>query len=210
MALKGNTHDWAGFEASGATSSSLLDRVKAREPDAWRQLVGLYGPLIYRWCRQAGLSPEDSADVVQEVFASVAKSLNDFRGSQQCGSFRASLRTITQHRTSDLFRDRRGEAPAAGGTAAQQALLNIPGAADASTATEPAVARDAFWRRALAAVQDEFEDRTWQAFYRIVVDSTPPVEVGEELGMSLCAVYQAKSPVLSRLRQRFGNMEGDH
>ena len=63
--------------ASGASnpssmSSTLLEQVRAGRPDAWRRLVDLYGPAVYRWCRQLGVSQADAADVVQEVFAAVA------------------------------------------------------------------------------------------------------------------------------------------
>ena len=62
-------------EGGGApTSSTLLDRIKAHEPEAWRRLLHRYGPLVYRWCRQAGLRESDSAGampaaVVTESFA---------------------------------------------------------------------------------------------------------------------------------------------
>ena len=38
-----------------STSLSLLQRVKDQHPDAWRRLVRLYRPLVFLWCRQAGL-----------------------------------------------------------------------------------------------------------------------------------------------------------
>ena len=42
-----------------ATSLSLIARLQNRQPEAWEQLLNLYGPLIYSWCRQSELSPED-------------------------------------------------------------------------------------------------------------------------------------------------------
>jgi RNA polymerase sigma-70 factor (ECF subfamily) len=67
---------------SESTSSSLLDRVRARDADAWRRLIALYGPLVYGWCRRAGLAPEESADRGQEVFMAVARSIETFDHSQ--------------------------------------------------------------------------------------------------------------------------------
>ena len=52
-------------------SSTLLDQLRARRPEAWQRLVLLYGPVIYRWCRRSDLSAEDAADLVQEVLAAV-------------------------------------------------------------------------------------------------------------------------------------------
>ena len=59
-------------------SSTLLERIKANRPEAWRRLVDLYGPVIYRWCRLAGVPKDDAADVVQEVFAAVTKHIGGF------------------------------------------------------------------------------------------------------------------------------------
>src|SRR5690606_12959139 len=56
----------------GSTAASLVAGVKALDPTAWRQLVTLYGPLIYGWARRAGLRGEDAADVTQDVFRAVA------------------------------------------------------------------------------------------------------------------------------------------
>ena len=59
-------------------SSTLLEQVRAGRPDAWRRLVDLYGPAVYRWCRQLGVSQADAADVVQEVFGAVAAHARQF------------------------------------------------------------------------------------------------------------------------------------
>src|SRR3972149_313865 len=63
----------------GSISSTLLESVKARRPEAWQRLVDLYGQVVYRWCRKSGLKAEDAADVVQEVFAALARSVADFK-----------------------------------------------------------------------------------------------------------------------------------
>jgi hypothetical protein len=47
---------------SFGTSCSLLERVKANLPEAWRQLTVLYCPLVYHWYRRSGLRGEDAAD----------------------------------------------------------------------------------------------------------------------------------------------------
>ena len=65
----------------GSISSTLLESVKAKRPEAWRRLVDLYGQVVYRWCRKSGLKAEDAADVVQEVFAAVAMHVADFRAA---------------------------------------------------------------------------------------------------------------------------------
>ena len=60
--------------------------------------------------------------------------------------------------------------------------------------------------RALAQVQSEFESRTWQAFWRSVVDGIATSEVAQELKMSEATVRQSRSRILRRLRQQLGDV----
>jgi RNA polymerase sigma-70 factor (ECF subfamily) len=50
-------------------------------------------------------------------------------------------------------------------------------------------------------IRPQFEEKTWKAFRRVVLDGLKPAAVAQELGMSVNAVLLAKSRVLSRLRQ---------
>jgi RNA polymerase sigma-70 factor (ECF subfamily) len=49
-------------------------------------------------------------------------------------------------------------------------------------------------------VSSEFEPRSWQAVWRVVVDDQRPADVAAEYGMTPNAIYVAKSRILSRLR----------
>ena len=53
----------------------------------------------------------------------------------------------------------------------------------------------------LDVIRAEFEDRTWQAFWRVSVGGESATNVADDLGVSVAAVYKAKSRVLARLRQ---------
>jgi RNA polymerase sigma-70 factor (ECF subfamily) len=66
-----------------------------------------------------------------------------------------------------------------------------------------------FSHRVLELVRAEFENRTWEVFWRIVVDGQSAAEVANSMGLSLPAVYQAKSRVLRRLRQELDGLEAD-
>ena len=189
-------------------SSTLLERVRAQRPEAWERLVDLYGPVVYRWCRQSGLRPEDAADLVQEVFTAVATHLGEFRRERPGDSFGAWLRIITRNKIRDHYRRRQGKPEARGGTEAQQQMAEIgepPAPSDPSAACDDGL--DAWLsRRGLELVRAEFENRTWEAFWRTTVEGHAPVHVAEDLGMSVQAVYQAKSRVLRRLRQELGEL----
>jgi RNA polymerase sigma-70 factor, ECF subfamily len=196
-----------GPSEPSSISSTLLERVRARRPEAWQRLVDLYGPVVYGWCRQLGVSQADAADVVQDVFAAVTADIGRFRRDRPGDSFGAWLRTITRHRVCDHFRRRQGQPAADGGTSAYERLLNLA-EAQGESSLAPAVENKAwFSRRMLELVRAEFENRTWEAFWRIVVDGQSPAEVAAAMGLSLPAVYKAKSRVLRRLRQELGGLE---
>lgn len=202
---------WEAVRSAGGLSSStctsLIGLVRIRDAEAWRRLVRVYSPLVYRWCRNAGVAADDTPDVVQEVFASVLQSLDHFHDTGVSGSFRAWLRGITRHRVLDHFRRRRATPPAQGGTGAQAVLHQVPAAGDPPDIGEESEADDSLWHRALELVRAEFTDRTWQAFWLAGVERRVPAHVALDLGISVAAVYQAKSRVLRRLREELDGLE---
>jgi RNA polymerase sigma-70 factor (ECF subfamily) len=152
-----------------STSTNLLRRVKAWDPEAWERLVDLYGPVAYRLCRQSGVKADDAADVVQEVFRAVAEHVSTFRRDRPADSFRAWLTAITRNKVSDHFRCLGRRAKAEGGTEAQQRLLEIAEPPDLSEPSTPPDTDGLLSHRALELVQAEFEPRTWQAFWRVPI-----------------------------------------
>ena len=75
--------------------------------------------MVFLWCRQWGLSVHDAADVVQEVWTTVAMHLADFRRERPEDTFRGWLWTITRNKLRDRVRRWRNRACAVGGTDAQ-------------------------------------------------------------------------------------------
>jgi len=192
-----------GAEPSSISSAHLAG---ARElnPAAWSRLVDRYGPVIYGWCRREGVTREDAFDLVQEVFAAIALHISGFRRDRPGDSFTAWLRAITRNMVCDHFRARRGRPAARGGSTAQRQMLEVPDvpseSADAGSSESP---RGVEMPIELERVRSEFEPRTWEAFHRAVIRRQRPVRIAQELGMSVPAVYQAKSRVLRRLRREF-------
>jgi RNA polymerase sigma-70 factor, ECF subfamily len=214
----------------GSISSTLLESVKARRPEAWRRLVDLYGQVVYRWCRKSGLKAEDAADAVQEVFAAVSTHVADFRRENPCDSFTAWLSSITRNKICDHFRHISGRAQAQGGTRAQEQMQEIaqpeergqspfslrekgdsPQMDPSSTVPDEFDLKEAekiLSQRAVELVRAEFEQRTWEAWWKTAIEGRPAADVAAEMGMSLAAVYKAKSRVLLRLRQELAGLQG--
>lgn len=186
---------------SQSGSSTLIQRVHDRDPDAWDDLAELYGPLVYRWTRQCGLQPEDAADVVQEVFQNVAGAIDSFQYDRPGGTFRGWVWTITRNQVRQFFRRQSQRPQAAGGTDAHQRWQELPEFLESEH--EPAAdrAKHVLVHRALDLVRPEFDPRTWQAFWRLTVENAAAADIGTELGISPGAVRQAKYRVLCRLKE---------
>ncbi len=186
----------------------MLGRVQQMQPDAWTRLVEIFGPIVYRWCRQSGLSGHDASDVVQEVFASVSRGIGNFHRSQEDQSFRSWLATITRNRVRDFWRRAAKQPGATGGTDALLGLQNLADPLEASLDATISVAdiEGEVTRRVLDMVRCEFEEKSWLAFRRTAVDGKLAADVAVELGMTVAAVYKAKSRVFRRLRQQLGDL----
>jgi RNA polymerase sigma-70 factor, ECF subfamily len=185
---------------------SLLGRAKAGESIAWGQLVELYAPLIYEWCRRNGLQGDDAADVAQEVFSAVSKSFESFRRDRPGDSFRGWLWTIARNKIRDHFRRLQGAAQGAGGTRAQERLAEIPEpSAELSASSSPGDG-NCLERRAIELVRAGVEERTWQAFWRVAVEDEDAATVAESLAISVQAVYDAKYRIRRKVRQELDGL----
>ncbi len=185
-------------------SSNWLEGARSMDPLAWSRLVSVFGPIVYRWCRSSHVPRADASDVVQEVFATVARGIGDFERHKTEGSFRSWLATITRSRTTDYFRRAAKLQAATGGTEAMLVLQQHAESLD-STITSANV-ENAISKQMLRSVQTEFEPTTWDAFWLTVIENKTPAEVAELTGLSRASVYQSKSRVLRRLRQRMSEL----
>lgn len=197
----------AGNFSAEKSSLSLLGRVRQQDADAWSQLVQLYGPLVAYWCRQQGLSNADTADVTQNVFISVSKSIDTFRPRHDSreGSFRSWLWTITRNKIRDWARGQRldrGE----GGSSAQARMGDIPEMIEEESS--PDVIHQLL-QRALEQIRDQFQPQTWLAFWRTVIDGQATSLVADQLEMKPAAIRQARSRVLRQLRLQLGDLDID-
>jgi RNA polymerase sigma-70 factor, ECF subfamily len=196
----------AKSEGPGPTSTGLVNGVKGSDPEAWRRLAHLYGPLVYQWCRWRGLQPSDAEDVTQDVFLTVAVKVGSFRRERPGDTFRGWLWAITRHKLGHWIRRQRAREQPAGGTDAQQRLLAaaLPDEGSESAVAGGAGAAAGLYRRALQLIRAEFEVRSWEAFRRLVLEGQRPADVAADLGMTRGAVYVTKSRILRRLREVLG------
>ncbi|MFN0051510.1 MAG: RNA polymerase sigma factor [Planctomycetales bacterium] len=198
----------------GSTSRSLLADARQSLPDAWERLVRLYAPLVASRCRGWGVAEQDVSDLLQDVFSAVAEHLDRFRKERPGDTFRGWLMTIARNKVNDHFRRRSGEPIATGGSEAAQRFQQvidpappapqIDGSEIASQESDDLVL-DELLRRALESIRGEFHERTWRAFWGVVVEGRAAADVAADLEMKPGTVRVAKSRVLLRLRSELGD-----
>ena len=193
------------------TSASLLDRARHRDDVAWNELVELYAPLVYFWCRKTNIVEQDIPDVVQEVFRSVVTGIDGFRKDRPCDTFRGWLRTVTRSKLADHFRRLNRNPVAIGGSGAQFQMehLSDESSDDDSSESEDdeRLAEFALFHRGLETIRHDFDPQTWQALWRVTVDGLSATEAANELSMKSGTVRVAKSRVLQRLRRQLGDVD---
>jgi len=178
-----------------STPPSLLERMRRpTDQEAWNRFVQLYSPLLYRWARRMGLAGQDADDFLQEVFTLLVRKLPEFQYDPR-KRFRNWLWTVALNK----FREHQRSRPVPQHQAGEEVLAQLPAQDD--EAIGEVEYREYLVRRALELMQAEFNPTTWKAFWECVTANRPAAEVGGELGLTVDAVYAAKSRVLRRLRE---------
>lgn len=194
------------MDTVNTTRPSLLVRIKdLRDEMAWGEFAQLYTPLIYRFARQSGLQDADASLVTQDVLVTVARTIHRFEYNRKTGSFRGWLKVVTRSRLTDFLRAQGREVQGTGDTAMLHVMDEQPDASQLDL-WEREFRRTLFeW--AVDRIRCDFEDTTWQAFWQTSVGDRETADVAEELGLSVGAVYIARSRVLARLRKEIEEVD---
>jgi RNA polymerase sigma-70 factor (ECF subfamily) len=186
-----------------ATRASLLVRIRdPHDTEAWRQFVQLYASVVYGYLRKRGLQDADAADLMQEVFRSVASAAGRLEYDPKRGSFRHWLYTVTRNKLYNFLDGRRRHERGSGDSGAQQVLEERAVQTDDAAALWDQEYERRVFAWAAEQVRGEFQQATWQAFWLTAVDGKNAREAGAQLGLSPGAVYVARSRVTARLREK--------
>jgi DNA-directed RNA polymerase specialized sigma24 family protein len=185
-----------------STSPTLLALLRGSGCDeAWGRFVRLYQPLLDARCRAAGLQPADGDDVTARVLAKLVTALRSFE-YDPARRFRGYLRTVVASALADFWADRvrRPGSVGNGGpdplAAVPDPLHGLPDELDSRIHDDLQRAR-----RVIDRVQAQVAEAHWQAYWRTAVDRRPAADVAAELGLTVAAVYMAKSRVGKLLRE---------
>jgi RNA polymerase sigma-70 factor (ECF subfamily) len=190
------------------TQPSLLVRIRnAHDAAAWQEFVQLYAPVIYGFARKRGLQDCDAADLTQDVLRAVAAAAGRFDYDPARGSFRGWLFTIVRRKLQNFLASRQRRQQGSGDSTVQDRL-------DEQAAPEPE--ESALWNqeyerellaRAVQQVRHSFHNSTWQAFWQTAMEGKKAKQVAADLGMSVAAVYMAKSRVTALLKHEIQVMK---
>jgi RNA polymerase sigma-70 factor (ECF subfamily) len=152
------------------------------------------------------LQDADAADVGQDVFRTLASSIETFEHGRGGGSFRGWLWTITRTRILDFLRRHEQSVHGSGGSDAEMRLMVV---ADGNLASDEPTDEDdkrQLVRRAVELVLENFKEENRQAFLRVVVEGHRAADVARDLGISVNTVYLAKSHILRRIREELADL----
>jgi RNA polymerase sigma-70 factor (ECF subfamily) len=182
------------------TRPSLLIRLRDfQDGQAWAEVVDVYAPLVYGYVRKRGLQDADAADLTQACLRQVAARVGSLEYDPKRGTFRGWLFTIVRNKLRD-FQARPHCLHQGSGDSRIQQLL------ESQSAPEPDETEwDQEYRRGLLAwaaerVRPLVRESTWKAFWQTAVEGRVANVVAQELGLTVAAVYLAKSRIMARLR----------
>jgi RNA polymerase sigma-70 factor (ECF subfamily) len=190
------------------TRASLILRLPdAADVAAWDEVLTIYGPLVYRLALRQGLQQTDAEDLVQEVFTAIARSVSRWLERTDRGKFRAWLLRIARNTAINFLTRRPKGAIGTGGDDAARSLAEIPvPTSELSNQFDLEYRRDVF-RWAAERVQEGVTEPTWQAFWLTQVEGRPIADAARQVGMSVGAVYIARSRVMARFRELVSQLE---
>jgi RNA polymerase sigma-70 factor (ECF subfamily) len=191
------------------TRPSLLIRLReADDVEAWDQFVGLYAPLVYGFFRRRGLQDADAADLTQDVFHGVVARVRTFDYDRQRGTFRSWLYAIARNKLRDFLAAKERQKPGNGHSLVLNMLQSLPAPEVEADQWEREWQRRVFFRAA-EQIRAHVDGSTWQAFWQTAVQGKSGQEVANSLGMSVGAVYVAKSRVIARIRRIVDEIQGE-
>ena len=184
------------------TSLSLLDRLRQSPEDAdWSRLIEAYSPLLRAWLMRSEVQAADADDLVQEVLLVVHRELPKFEHNQRRGAFRNWLRQIVVHRLRNFWRSRGRLIAAGNDSQLEEQLKQLEDDGSQLSQRWDREHNLAIARKLMELIESRFTESTRLVFRRLVVDGADADTVASETGLSLNAIFTAKSRVLRELRR---------
>jgi RNA polymerase sigma factor (sigma-70 family) len=190
------------------TSLTLLERLQKNpdDPQAWTLFIERYQPRIRGWCLTWGLQDSDADDVAQNVLVKLFAALRKFQYDPS-RSFRAWLKTVTQHAWIDFVAARRRDP---GQSACQ--IDTIADSGEAQSDLERQI-EDGFdlelFEIAMHRIKGRAKPAHWEAFHLTAIEGLSGADAAHKLGIPVGHVFVAKHRVQKLLQDEVRIMKND-
>jgi RNA polymerase sigma factor (sigma-70 family) len=193
--------------SNSVTGATLLENLR-RDPDnqvAWKEFVQRYGSKIYRWCRHWQLSDADAEDVTQMVLLKLAEKMRSFVYDPS-RSFRAWLKTLTQHAWSDFVEGRGRPGRGSGDSEALNVLHTVAARDDLVKHLEEQFDQELL-QEAMNRVRARVQPRTWDAFRLLALEGVAGADAARQLDLKVATVFVHRSNVQKMLKDEIRRLE---
>ncbi|MEZ6094110.1 MAG: sigma-70 family RNA polymerase sigma factor [Pirellulaceae bacterium] len=178
--------------------SLLLQLAEPANQSAWKDFVRLYEPVILRMAMKKGLQLSDAQDLCQEVLTRVARTAETWSPDRDRGTFRGWLSQVVRNLAIDHFR-RTSRRPIMPGDSFVRDNADATNGSTEEQLFDHEERKQIFFRAAEVA-RDSFTDKTWLAFWQTCVEHQSPQFAAQQIGISIGAVYIARSRVIKKIR----------
>ena len=211
---RGVVEDKKQRSLSEQTRKSLIEKLDNWEDHkVWDEFYQTYWRLIFSVASKAGLTREESFDVVQETIIAIARQVKKGQYDPRAGSFKAWLLQMTRWRILDVFRARKrqpslGDQGDSSSEAADLAMERLTHEKD--NVLEKIWDRE--WKdnitsAALERVKTRVSPRQFQIFDCYVMKGWGVKKTSEVLGINAAQVYLAKHRVGSLVKKEVKGLE---
>ena len=180
------------------TRSSVIRAVADTGNEAaWQRLFDLYAGFVFSIARSKGLREEDADDMVQVVFADLARNLPTFRYDRAKGKFRSYLTALVHWRVMDRLKAGKRDADL-------KASFWEEAKSAASAADEDFSEREwqqAALEEALRRMKPDVRPEHYAAFVASAVDGQDTESVMRLYGISRDNLYQIRKRLTEKLRE---------
>ena len=180
-----------------STRSSVLRAVADTENEAaWQRLFDLYAGFVFSIARSKGLNDSDADDIVQTVFADLARNLPTFEYDREKGRFRSYLTGLVNWRVMDRLKasKRDAELKANFWEEAKAAATDDDGFSEREW-------QQAALEEALRRIKPEVRPEHYAAFVASAVEGQDTDVVTKLYGISRDNLYQIRKRLTAKLQE---------
>jgi RNA polymerase sigma factor (sigma-70 family) len=184
------------------SDENLVLACRKGDEAAWEALVNRYQRLIYTIPRRAGLDEDQSAEVFQDVFATLLRKLDEI---EQPERIQAWIVTTARRMTWRLISREKTHAGSAvyAGDEADSAAAEVPDAAPLQDEVLLRLEEQQSVRRAIASMDERCRKLIEMLFYEPV--SAPYAEIAQALGTTEGSIGPTRARCLQKLLRLLEN-----